>query len=94
MIKTDADLVKCEIAIQLGMAKPSIRLGIPSFNSSGSVVMSPLLSQDWQLKGDRGMQCVNCIGWNCGNEGNLITEEEKRLYSPKYRTESVYFCCY
>ena len=56
--------------------------------------MSPLLSQDWQLKGDRGMQWVNCIGWNCGNEGNLMPEEEKRLYSPKYRTEGVYFCRY
>ena len=76
------------------VAKLSIHLGKPSFNSSGSVVMSPLLSQDWQLKGDRGMQWVNCIGWNYGNEGILMPEEEKRLYSPKYRTEGVYFCCY
>ena len=39
--------------------------------------MSPLLSQDWQLKGDGGMQCADCIGWNCGNEGNVTPERRK-----------------
>ena len=47
--------------------------------------MSPLLSQDWQLKGDGGMQCADCIGWNCGNEGNVTPEGEKRLCSSKCR---------
>ena len=76
------------------VAKPSIRRGKPSLNPSRSVVMSPLLSQDWQLKGDGGMQCADCIGWNCGNEGNVTPEGEKRLCSPKCRTDGVYFFCY
>ena len=44
--------------------------------------MSPLLSQDWQLKGDGGIQCANCIGWNCGNEGNVTPDgREKTMLS-------------
>ena len=73
------------------VAKPSIRRGKPSLNPSRSVVMSPLLSQDWQLKGDGGMQCANCIDWNCGNKGNVTPKGEKRLYSPKCRTDGVGF---
>ena len=73
------------------VAKPSIRREKPSLNPSRSVVMSPLLSQDWQLKGDGVMQCADCIGWNYGNEGNVTPEGGKRLCSPKYRTDGVYF---
>ena len=66
MIKIDADLIKC-VAIQLEIAvfwfaKPSIRRRKPSLNLSRSVAMSPLLSQDWQLKDDGRMQCANFIG--------------------------------
>ena len=37
------------------------------------------------------MQCANCIGWNCGNEGNVTSEGEKKLCSPKCRAGGVYF---
>ena len=44
--------------------------------------MPPLLSQNWQLKDDGGMQCANCIGCNCGNEGNVTPDEgEKTMLS-------------
>ena len=76
------------------VAKPSIRREKPSLNPSRSVVMSPLLSQDWQLKSDGGVQCADCIGCNCGNEGSVRLEGEKGLCSPKYRTDGVYFFCY
>ena len=44
--------------------------------------MSPLLPQDWQLKGDGGMQCANCNDWNCGNKGNVAPEEGEKTMLP------------
>ena len=56
--------------------------------------MSPLLSHEWQLKDDGGMQCANCIGWNYENDGNVTLEGEKRPCSSKCRAGGVYFFCY
>ena len=36
------------------------------------------------------MQCADWIGWNCGNEGHVTPEGEKRLCSPKCRTDGVF----
>ena len=63
------------------VAKPSICCRKLSLNPSRSVVMSPLLSQNWQLKGDVAMQCANSIVWNCGSEGNITPDREKILLS-------------
>ena len=53
MIKIDADTTRDATGNgSFVVAKPSIRRGKPSLNPSRSLVMSPLLSQDWQLKGD------------------------------------------
>ena len=76
------------------VAKPSTYCGKLSLNSSKGAVMFPLLSQDWQYKGDGWMQYANCIGWNCGNEGTVTSEGDIRLCSPKCRVDGVYFFCY
>ena len=80
------------------VAKPSTHREKPSLSPSRSVVLSPLLSRDWQLKGDgegEGMkQWADGISWSCENEGNARQEGEKRLCSPKCRTDRVYFFCY
>ena len=56
------------------VAKPRIHHRRLSLDPSRGVVMSPLLPENCQLTGDGGMQCVNYISWNFGNEGDATLE--------------------
>ena len=65
--------------------------------------MSPLLSQDWQLKGDGGMQCADCIGWNygmrvalcqMGRKDYALLNAERMVYISFAINAFKFFLCY
>ena len=45
-------------------------------------------------EGEGMKECADGVAWNCENEGDIRSEGEKILCSPKCRTDGMYFFCY